>query len=476
MTILERVAAVIHGQNLMGDNERVIVAVSGGADSLALLHILDEIDLPLQLVAVYIDHGLRPQETGGEKKHIENCCRTRNIPLELRTVNVHRLLARKRLSPEEAARILRYKALEKVRQQFGATLIAVGHTADDQVEEFFIRLLRGSGSKGLSGMRVKNNNIVRPLLFERKVELEAYLTSRGVCWCQDSSNFDRQFLRNRVRHDLLPLLEEKFNANLRKILLQNMDILATEDDYLDTQVEQVYRRCVEVLPPAENDQRHPPLVIKKEELTSLHPAIRRRVLEKSCWAMGVRPTYERICTLLEYIGHGKNGSELHLEDGVRAEKAADRVHFSRPLGKGQHRGSRRPAPAISQLIPGTGTHHIAGTNKELVLEKIPAGADKKKERGELRVDLKKISFPLLLRSFVPGEKFFPCGGPGRKKISRYLNEQKIPQKERPAWPILLCKENVIALVGLQLDHNFRVTRNTRDILAIHWRNCKKEGM
>jgi tRNA(Ile)-lysidine synthase len=472
MTILDRVASVIHCQNLMGENDRVIVAVSGGADSLALLHILEEIDLPLQLVAVYIDHGLRPQETGDEKKIIENCCVARQIPFESRPVDVHRLIAREKLSPEEAARILRYSALEKVRQEYSAKLIAVGHTADDQVEEFFIRLIRGSGSKGLSGMRAKNNNIVRPLLFATKTELVDYLSSRGVPWCQDSSNFDRQFLRNRVRLDLLPLLEKKFNANLRKTLLQNMDILAEEDQYLDAQTMDAYWRCVKISYSAASDRKHPQLTINNEKITSLHPAIKRRVIEKSCRDMDIRPTYERICTLIEYIEHGRNGSELHLENGVRAEKSADSVLFSRPLPKGQPRGSRRPAPSIRQLIPGTGTYQISGTNKELVLEQIPITAGEKKEQGELHIDLSRISFPLLLRSFLPGEKFHPCGGPGRKKISRYFNEQKIPEKERPAWPILFCKEKVVALVGLQLDHNCRISGNTREILAIHWRDRK----
>jgi tRNA(Ile)-lysidine synthase len=251
-----------------------------------------------------------------------------------------------------------------------------------------------------------------------------------------------------------------------------MDILAEEDQYLSAQTMDAYRRCVKISYAAGSDQKHPQLIINKEKITSLHPAIRRRVIEKCCWHMDIRPTYERICTLDEYIEHGRNGSELHLEDGVRAEKSADSVLFSRPLPQGKHRGSRQPAPSISQLIPGTGTYQITGTNKELVLEQIPITAGAKKERGELHIDWSKISFPLLLRSFLPGEKFHPCGGPGRKKISRYFNEQKIPEKERSTWPILLSKENVVALVGLQLDHNYRVSGNTREILAIHWRDRK----
>jgi tRNA(Ile)-lysidine synthase len=429
--------------------------------------------LPLNLVAIYVDHGLRPQETPQEQKNIEVSCLALKIPFKIRAVNVHELVAREKKSLEEAARILRYKALEEVRQECGAKLIAVGHTADDQVEEFFIRLIRGSSSKGLSGMRLKRDHIVRPLLFEKKSRLVAFLSARGVSWCLDSSNLDRQFLRNRVRLDLLPLLEEKFNPALRKTILQNMDVLSEEDKFLEKQTVEAYSRCTEFSELLTNDEKRSQLIINREIYLEAHTAIRRRIMEKSCWQMGIRPTYEQICTLAEFIESGKNSSELHLENGVRAEKSPHNLLFSRPLPKGLVRGSRRPAPSISQSIPGPGTYTVNGADKELVLEERSVTACLEKADGELQVDLEKLSFPLLLRSLLPGEKFHPCGGPGRKKISRYFNDQKIPPKERPGWPILVSEGRVVALVGLQLDHNFRISANTSKTLLIRWRDRKR---
>ena len=154
MHMLDRVRSVIRRHNLLHENDWIIIAVSGGADSMALLHILAEIGLPLELIAVYIDHGLRPRETPREQEIIAERCRSLDIAFKVRAVNVQQIIAQKRKSPEEAARILRYQALEEIRQQYGAQYIAVAHTADDQVEEFFIRLLRGSSSRGLSGMRI----------------------------------------------------------------------------------------------------------------------------------------------------------------------------------------------------------------------------------------------------------------------------------------------------------------------------------
>lgn len=469
MDILDRVTAIIRSHNLLIENDRIIVAVSGGADSMALLHILANIALPLDLIAVYIDHGLRPGETPHEQEIIARSCASLNIIFKVREVNVQKIIAEGKKSPEEAARMLRYRALESVRQQYDARLIAVGHTADDQVEEFFIRLIRGSSSRGLSGMRVKRAGLVRPLLFENKVELVAFLAKRGLPWCLDSSNLDRQFLRNRVRLDLLPLLEKEFNPAVRKTIGQSMDILAEEDNLLEELAAATFSQCVAVLEILVNKERQPQLIIKREPMLANHPAIQRRLMEKSCWQMGIRPTYEQICTLVEFIASGKNSSELHLVQGVRVEKLSHCLRFTRPLPGNERRGSGKPAALINQSIPGPGIYPIDGTGKQLVVTELLA--DKAQLRpGELRLDQAELSFPLLLRSFQPGEKFHPYGAPGRKKISRYFNEQKIPAKERAAWPVLLSGSQVIALAGLQIDHNYRISSNTDKVLSICWQD------
>ncbi len=472
MDILDRIASLIRSHNLLVEDDRILVAVSGGADSMALLHILAGISLPLELIAVYIDHGLRPQETPHEQEIIAGSCRSLDITFAVRTVNVLKAMAEGKKSPEEAARILRYSALEELRQQYNARYIAVGHTADDQVEEFFIRLIRGSSSRGLSGMRIKRQRIVRPLLFENKAGLMTFLADRDVPWCLDSSNLDRAFLRNRVRLDLLPLLEKDFNPALRKTIVQNMDILAEEDNFLEKDAASTYNKCVVLSEVLVNKELRPQLIIKREQFIAAHPAIQRRILEKACWQMGIRPTYEHIRTLVECIVTGRNGSELHLENGVRAEKSPHTLRLVRPLPGNMRRGSVPPSARINQVVPGAGTYAVNGTGKELVVKEISPTDQTEKNPRELYLDLAGISFPLLLRSFLPGEIFYPYGGPGKKKISRYLNERKIPAKDRAAWPVLLSEGRVVALVGLQLDHNFRITSSTSNVLSICWQNQK----
>jgi tRNA(Ile)-lysidine synthase len=289
----------------------------------------------------------------------------------------------------------------------------------------------------------------------------------------DSSNLDRRFLRNRIRLELLPLLEKDFNPALRRTIGQNMDILAQEDDLLEELSASAYNQCVERSEVLIRQETRPRLFVKKEPILALHPAIQRRIMEKSCWQMGIRPTYEQICTLAECMARGKNGSELHLEDGVRVEKTSHGLYFSRPLPKALRRGAVPPAAGINLAIPGPGTYPVNGTGKKLVIKEISAAATTIHQPGELRLDSALISFPLLLRSFQPGELFQPYGSPGKKKISRYLNERKIPAKERAAWPVLLSGNRVVALVGLELDHNFRIANSAGKILSVCWQDCKE---
>ena len=192
-------------------------------------------------------------------------------------------------------------------------------------------------------------------------------------------------------------------------------------------------------------------------------------MDKSCWQMGIRPTYGHIQTLIECMTRGQNGRELHLEDGVRVEKSVDHLHFTRPLPQGLRRGALPSALPINQSIPGPGIYPVHGTNKQLVVTEISAGKESLRP-GELRLDSTGLSFPLRLRSFQPGEKFHPFGAPGRKKISRYFNDQKIPAKERAAWPVLLCGDRVIALVGLQIDESMRILSSTSKVLSLHWQD------
>ena len=470
--IVARVAAFIRRHHLVNRNDKVVVAVSGGADSLALLHILRALDLPLQLLAVYIDHGLRPLETPEEQTTVAGCCQALAVPYLTRSVDVRGLAARDGRGLEEAARNLRYQALEEVRREHGAQVIAVGHTADDQTEEFFIRLIRGSGRKGLSGMMLRRDRIIRPLLREPKAALVDYLQAANIRWCRDSSNFNLHFLRNRVRLQLLPLLQSDFNPAIRRTVLQTMDVLGEEEDFLEAQTAEAFARCVTAGVEIVEGEERPRLVVDDEHFHACHPAIRRRVLEGCFWRMAIPPTYRQIQTLLGFFGREDKSGEIHLEDGVRAERRGVHLVLCRPLAGGQKRGGKKPPLPINLTIAGPGCYFIPEAGRELVLEERPGTEGRGGGDGRLYLDRARITFPLLLRPARPGELFHPCNGPGRRKVSRYLNDRKIPAKERMNWPVLVSENGVIALPGLQIDQAYRVTETTTTLLVIAWSTVK----
>jgi tRNA(Ile)-lysidine synthase len=314
----------------------IAAAVSGGPDSMALLHLLAAAQerLQLRLTAVWIEHGLRPQETSQEKATVAAAAAKLGIPFLSRQADAAALAKSKRLSLEHAARELRYALLREAAGNCGAEWIAVGHTADDQAEEVLLRLLRGSGRKGLAGMQMRSGAIIRPLLRTSKQELVDWLNERGIASCFDSSNNDRKFLRNRVRHELLPFLEERFEPGIKKALLKTADSLAADELLLENLTEKAFQKTVQVR--AEGSL--PTMRLLRQPFLALPAALQRRVLEQLLWRMQSRAAYNHIILLLEAAASGRTGSELHLSQGLRVGVGRDWLEFSYPAGRQSWRG------------------------------------------------------------------------------------------------------------------------------------------
>ncbi len=466
-SLLYRIEKIIREHALLHRDDKVVVGVSGGSDSVTLLHLLHALDWELQLIAVYIDHGLRPGEIKEEKLTIEEQCRGLHIPFISKSVNVRGYAADTKCSIEEAARILRHEALEEIRTDQHASVIALAHTSDDQVEEFFIRLMRGTSLKGLSGMQLKRDRIIRPLLRESKTTLTNYLNKTRVSFCHDSANVDRTFLRNRIRLDLLPVLENEYNPSIRKTILQNMDILAHDEDFLEEISRDAFEVCVPVnlmLHQDTKDATTGELVLLPDPLTGFHYAIQCRVIERCFWLLKIKPGYIQIRSLLHFTQTAENGAELHLADGVRVAKSVNQIVLSRPLQRGQLRGSV-PFDTFNPLqIPSTGNYTVRELGKIFKLSVPPEMTDDISNQETLLLDLDKVTFPLLLRPPEPGERFRPYNAPGKKKIFKYLAEQKIEVKKRAGYPVLVSDSKVIALPGLQISHEVRVTKTTKSRL------------
>ena len=248
MHILERLTLdMIRQDQLLGTGDSVlVVGVSGGPDSVALFHVLARLraDLGISLVAVYVDHGLRPLAAEAEAGYVRSLAGRLGAGCEIVRVPVPEYARANKLSLEHAARELRYEALRRVAAACGAGAIAVAHTADDQAEEILIRLLRGGGRMALSGMRTRRDDLVRPFLHIEKTRILAYLRDRKIRSCDDAMNTDMRYLRNRVRHQLLPYLEEHFEKGVRQALRKTADCLAEDESLLAELTDQALREVV----------------------------------------------------------------------------------------------------------------------------------------------------------------------------------------------------------------------------------------
>ena len=459
-----RIRKSIDDHRLISADQSVVIGVSGGPDSICLMHLLCSLDKNLQLTCVYVDHNLRPDESVRESKLVESQCRRLKVDFVTVSVDVPAEVSATGESIEACGRRLRYAALEKVRRSRQADIIAVGHTADDQVEEVLLRLIRGSGLKGLSGMRPKNGRVIRPLLEVSRQEILAYLGSNEHEFCHDSSNESDRFLRNRIRMELLPLLEKRFNPSIRNTLLNTAKILEIEDDLLTIESDRLFGSIVEI---SESDdsggQRN--LTISAERLAGCHTALRRRILERACWETGCRPDFKKIGKIEALLDSAGSGPELHLQNGVRVLRQHDSLLFT-TLAADQHPRDRlAQATVLRQDIPGPGTYLVAELDRRLEIE---LTNDKVFDDQTMRVDADSVDFPLRLRSVLAGDRFTPLGAPGRKKIARFLSDRKVPKHLRAQHPVLESDQGIVCVLGLEIDERCRSTETTSCWLMIRW--------
>lgn len=453
---------------LLNRGDLVVVAVSGGPDSMALLQVLHAVagTMELSLVAVYLNHGLRPEEVAREEELVKNRAGLLQIPFQTGAIPVRAFARDRKLSLEHAARLLRYGMLEEIAGRAGAAGIAVAHTADDQAEELLLRLLRGTGRQGLAGMSpVSAARIIRPFLEISKAELLDYLHRNRIPYLLDSSNLSTVHLRNRVRLELLPYLEERYNPNLKETLRQTAEILRDEEEILTGMTRFAYGRSV-----VEDAGKGGPVRAVGLELGSfaLEPkAIQRRILESICWRLESPPSFRIIAGLLELALRDAGGGRMHLAEGLRVSRQARQLVFSYPEGKIARRGGLLQESGFELAIAGPGSYPIPAIGRKVVVsigDGIPSREAMRAGEAEY-LDRSAISFPLALRSPRPGDRFQPLGAPGRKKVKDFLADRKVPAALRWQVPVLVDEYGIAALLGLGIDEARKVTGMTRQTVA-----------
>ncbi len=408
----------------------VLVAISGGGDSLALLALLRAVaaEWGLKLMAAHLDHALR-EESAADADFVEALCRRWSIPLQRQRVDVAAFAAEKKVGLEEAGRTVRRRFLCDVAAANGCSLIALGHHRGDQAETFLLRLLRGSGASGLTAMRDLSLPFVRPLLPFSRAQLQQWLQQEGLVWRDDPSNEDHRFTRNRIRHQLLPLLAT-FNPQVEAQLAQTSACLALEEEYWQAEVEAHFEHLLLARQAEE-------LSLSRPLWKSLHPALRRRLVRHALRVLrgtlaGIVATHIESVEAL-WLG-GEAQAELHLPQAWVARRY-DRLWLR-----------RTPPVVLSPFaieIEGAGCFKLPDGRRFEVCQ-VSASGGEAPEGVEFSCD--EISFPLTLRTFQPGDRFFPAGAPGSKKLKALLIDARIEKETRRRLP-LLVGEKVLWVAG-----------------------------
>jgi tRNA(Ile)-lysidine synthase len=476
----------VEQEHLLQAGEKVVIGVSGGPDSMALLHVLARLAPVLDITpaAAYVNHGLRPQEAEKEKTLVAAEANRLGLDFFSGSFDVKGLAARQKLSIEHAARLLRYDFLEKTARESGAQKIALAHTADDQAEEILLRLIRGTARKGLSGMQTMRAGIfVRPFLRFPKSHLLDYLDKYSIPFRLDSSNTQNLYLRNRIRNDLLPYLTERYNPDIRQTLIRTATILQDEEELLEKITATVFAEAVITIQEASTREQkgnflhhkaYPQVLQLKLDLFNMQPrAIQRRLLEKCCWLMACEPRSRQIEHLLQLTMAECPAGSLHLSAGLRAAKTKTLLNFAYPQGRGPFRGNLSAGTGVEiheTRIVAPGSYEFPALHKRLVVKDIEYSISESKDifpKGEY-LDSALFSFPLTLRMAKPGDRFHPLGAPGSKKVFDFLSDLKINRHERRLVPVLCVDDSILALPGLRIDHRFRITRKTSRAIRVNW--------
>jgi tRNA(Ile)-lysidine synthase len=442
--MLERIRTWADRHDMLGRGDRIVVSVSGGPDSVALLHVLHSLAPAYEfaLHVFHLDHGLRGEASAGDARYVQALANRLSVPctvVALQPGDLKHMAG----SLQANARTLRYAELERLAAHIGANKVALGHNRDDQAETVCMRFLRGAGTHGLAGISpVRHAGVVtyiRPLLNTPRCDIEQYCRDRELSPRLDESNNQPHYLRNRLRLELLPHLAATYNPAIGENLGQLADVLRAEDQFLDQLAAEAFERC---RAPGEG------VALNGAALLAEPLALARRVVRLAAKAV-VGPTcdlgLEPVTQVLEAAPHSQGSRMLMLPNGVRVFLEYGVCRF---FGSGHELPAEGEWPLAA---PGVTVVPPLG----LQVEVLPAGT----ARGpmEAQFDAARLPGPLRLRTRRPGDRIWPTGMEGSKKVQDMLVDAKVPKRLRDRVPLLTAGDEVLWVIGYRLDRRFLAT-------------------
>jgi tRNA(Ile)-lysidine synthase len=468
MELAHRVLATIRRHGLVPRGGRAIVALSGGPDSVVLVHLLLELHRLGELTVAglaHFNHQLRGADADADEAFCVAMAAALDLPIERGRADVRTLAREQGRSVEDAARLVRYAFLDAARTRHSADVVATGHSLDDQAETFLLRLLRGSGPRGLAGIRPRSGRIVRPMLEIPRQHLRAYAQHQGLAWREDATNADLDIPRNRVRHELIPYLEREFSPGIAAVLAREAAIAREDEDRLHD--EAIDLASSDVLSITRDHTATPTRVeIDCAALTSLHPALAARVARHALALLA--PTrfigFDHVDRFLQFARGDGRGLSL-------PGQHAARVGGTLVLGPAPARGPRVPANSFRVPLSIPGEVRLDAQGWAISAERSgsaePVSALGPARAPSVAVAAGPLQLPLAIRLRRAGDRFRPLGLAHGKKLQDFMVDRKIPRITRDSLPLVVdSRDRIVWVVGESVAEDFRVTEPAREVILL----------
>lgn len=483
--MLEKVHDAIIENKLIEPGNNVLVCISGGADSVCLLHILDFLSssLHIKIYAVHINHMLRGKESDMDEEYVTRLCRDMDIKLFSISINVGELAKKDNISIEEAARNARYKEFGRLADQLGNCKIAVAHNKNDQAETIIMNIVRGTGLDGLKGIDYIRDNIIRPLLDVDREKIEEYCLQNNLEIRTDSTNLQNIYNRNKVRLEMIPFINKSFNANIIESIVRMSNLVKEDLDYMQTSAHDIYikvqKESFTNRSNLERETESKMIYLDIDKLNKLHKAVLRRVIRLAILDVkGNLTNIEsiHINKILELCLIGRTGAMLHLPSDIRVSRSYNNLKIYK------YQKTENISKKIFNNAKNVNTHinlcgitkiqdwniKLGGTiinNEDFSVEKF------KNMRYNSLIqffDYEKIKEggKVIIRSRCKGDLIRPLKSNGTKKLKEYMIDNKIPRECRDKIPLLAKDNEIIWVIGYRISDKFKVTENTKSILKL----------
>ena len=454
MDLIQKFIAYVQKHGILSKGEKVLVAVSGGIDSVVLLHLLRQIQplWQLTLSVAHLNHGLRGPSADHDEAFVKELTDGLRLPFYSKKEDVKAYVKKHRLSLEEGARDVRFAFLMHLLKTLKYDKLALGHHANDQAETILMNIIRGSGLRGCQGMRPVRGSIIRPLLFAMKDEIESYAEQHKITYVVDESNMDRRFLRNRIRWDVLPALEKAVGAHVIPCICRTGDISSEAEVFMSDSARRARKRIVRKASQYE-------IILDIDKFLSYFKAVQKillfQILEEEFRLKKI--TASKIDRLLYLAEKGRSGHRTQLDKDVMGIRSGDHLVITK----------KKTLPEIPIRVDQS--IDILGQDirfQATLMEHNGRNDVFTEERTVEYLDYDTLSFPLRIRYFRQGDAFYPLGMGGKKKLHDFFIDEKVPNYRRMSVPLLLGGDDILWVVGYRIDDRFKVTDKTKKIVKI----------